>query len=58
VTYDTEQLKANFDNGIKLNRKPTNDCSGILWELHKLLAAHDRGVCVKDKNITIQQTKL
>ena len=55
VTYDTEELKTNFDNGIAYRTRPTNDCSGILWELHQLLAAHGRGISVNREHIILIQ---
>ena len=55
VTYDTGELKANFDNGIIHETRPTNDCSGILWELHQLLAVHGRGVRVNREHIILIQ---
>jgi len=58
VTYGTEELKTNFDNGITLSTRPTNDCSGILWDLHHFLAAHGRGVRVNmERIILIQNTE-
>lgn len=59
VTYDTCELKRNFDNGVTNRTRPTNDCSGALWDLNSFLLSHQRSIGVNnDQVVSIQRTEL